>query len=104
MFLTTTASLGFQCHKEDVKCAFLQGDLEEENEDMGPADGAQLHEDVLCEPTPELARKLGLEHHQCARLLKAVYGLVNAPRRCYQRVSKDFESLGGVENETEPCV
>lgn len=104
VFLTTTASLAFQCHKGDVKCAFLQGDLEEEDEDIIPADGAQLHEDVFCMPTPELERKLGLEHHLCVRLLNAVYGLVNAPRRWYQRVSKDLENLAGVENETEPCV
>ena len=63
VFLTTAASLGFQCHKGDVKCAFPQGNLEEENEDMDPADGSQLHEDVFCEPTPELARKLELEYH-----------------------------------------
>ena len=32
------------------------------------------------------------------------YGLVNVPRRWYQRVSKDFASLNGVENTTEPCL
>ena len=87
-----------------MKRAFLQGDLEEEGEDADPAEGAKLKEDVFCEPTPELVRKLGLEHHQCVRLLKAVYGLVIAPRRWYRRVSKDLKNLGGVENETEPCV
>ena len=81
VFLTTAASLNFQCHKGDVRCAFLQGDLAEENEDMKPAESSRLNEDVFCEATPELARKLGLEHHQCVLLLKAVYGLVNAPRR-----------------------
>ena len=87
-----------------MKCAFFQSDLKEEDEDIDPADSSRLHEDVFCEPTPELARKLGLEHHQCVRLFEAVYGLVNAPRRWYQRVSKDLEKLGGVENTTEPCV
>ena len=43
--------------------------------------------------SPELSRKLQLEHHQCIRLLKAVYGLVNAPRRWYQCVATKLEYL-----------
>ena len=44
-------------------------------------------------PVPELAQRLGLEHHQCARLLKAVYGLVNAFRAWWLRVKADVASL-----------
>ena len=47
---------------------------------------------------PELSRKLQLEHHQCIRLLKAVYGLVNAPRRWYHRVATDLRNLTGAES------
>ena len=106
IFLTTVAPLHFQCHKGDVKCAFLQGDLDgaAATEDADPADGAQLQEDVFCEPSPELAQKMRLEHHQCVRLLKAVYGLVNAPLRWYHRVWKYLKKLGGLEYTTEPCV
>ena len=32
-FLTYVASLGFQSHKGDVKCAFLQGDVDEQHVD-----------------------------------------------------------------------
>ena len=32
LYLTTVASLGFQCHKGDVRCAFLQGDLNEQQD------------------------------------------------------------------------
>ena len=85
IFLTLAASLGFQTHKGDVKCAFLQGDLDEQHADDDDDDNfkiesAQPVSDTFCEPVPELSRKLQLEHHQCVRLLKAVYGLVNAPR------------------------
>jgi len=74
------------------------------DEDVDPSDTKALREDVFCEPTAELAAKLGLEHHQCVRLLKAVYGLVSTPRRWYQRVSQDFAKLGGVEHTTEPYL
>ena len=45
-----------------------------------------------------------LEHHQCVRLFKAVYGLVNAPRRWYHRVAKDLRYLRGGESVMEPCL
>ena len=54
--------------------------------------------------SPELSQKLQLEHHQCVRLLKAVYGLVSAPRRWYQRVEKDLRNLRDEEYIMEPCL
>ena len=83
-----------------MKCAFLQGDLDEQRVDGDDDDvkfkieSAQPVSDTFCEPLPELSRKLQLEHHQCIRLLKAVYGLVNAPRRRYHRVATDLRKTG----------
>ena len=82
-------------HKGDVKCAFLQRDVDEQREDDKDDDvckieSAQPVSDTFCEPVPELSRKLQLEHHQCVRLLKVVYGLVNAPRKGYHRVATDL--------------
>ena len=39
-------------------------------------EAAQPVSDTFCEPVRGLSQKLQLEHHQCVRLLKAVYGLV----------------------------
>ena len=77
--------------------ACLQGDLDEQEEDDNDDDAckvesAQPVSDARCEPVPELSRKLPLEHHQCLRLLKAVYGLVNAPKRWYHRVATDLRN------------
>ena len=110
IFLTLAASLGFQTHKGDVKCAFPQGDLDEQrvddddDDDHFKIESAQPVSDTFCEPVPELFRKLQLEHHQCIRLLKAVYGLVNAPRRWYHRVATDLRNMNGEESVTEPCL
>ena len=84
-----------------MKCAFLQGDLDEERVDDDDDDD---NFNTFCEPVPELSRKLLLEHHQCIRLLKAVYGLVNAPRRWCHRVATDFRNLTGEESVMEPCL
>ena len=46
-------------------------------------------------PIPELSLKLQLENHQCVRVLKAVNGLVNAPRRWYHRVATDLRKMSG---------
>ena len=108
IFLTLAASFGFQTHKGDVKCAFLQGDLDEQrvddddNDDSFEIESAQPVSDWFCEPVPALSRKLQLEHHQCIRLLKAVHGLVNAPRRWYHRVATDLRNLTGEESVMEP--
>ena len=108
IFLTLAASLGFQTHKGDVKCAFVQGDLDEQHadddddEDTFKIESAQPVSDTFCEPVPELSRKLQLEHHQCIRLLKAVYGLVNAPRRWYHRVATRNLAKRGLDTLDEP--
>ena len=88
-FLSAAASMGLQMHKGDVRQAFLQGD-EEQN-------------DILCEPVEELKKKLGLDRGQCVRLLKAVYGLVNAPRRWWERIRTDMKAAGWEELSTEAC-
>ena len=50
------------------------------------------------------ATQLQLEYHQCVSLLKAVYGLVNAPRRWSQRVVTDLRNMGGEESLMELCL
>ena len=109
IFLTLAASLGFQTHRGDVTCAFLQGDLDEQrvdddDDDNFKIESAQPVSDTSCEPVPELPRKLQVEHHQCIRLLKAVYGLVNTPRRWYHRVATDLRNLTGEESVMVPCL
>ena len=108
IFLTLAASLGFQTHKGDVEGAFLQGELEEQHADDDDDDNfkiesAQTVSDTFCEPVPELFRKLQLDHH-FIRLLKGVYGLVNAPRRWNHRVATDLRNMRGEESVIECCL
>ena len=95
-----------QSHKGDVRCAFLQGDLDEQYDDNDDCNiqSAQPVSDTFCEPGPELSRKLQLEHHQCVRMLKAVCGLVNAPGRCYHPVATDLRNMRGEESLMQPCL
>ena len=109
IFLTLAASLGVQIHKGE-KCAFLHKDLDEQHvdddddDDNPKIESAQSVSDTFCEPVPELSRKLQSEHHQCIRLVKAAFGLVNAPRRWYHRVATDLRNMKGEESVMEPCL
>ena len=65
--------------------------MDDDDDDNFKNESAQPVSDTF----PVFSRKLQLEHHQCFRLLKAVYGLVNAPRRWYHRVATDLRNLTG---------
>ena len=109
IFLTLAASPGFQTRKGNVKCAFLQGDLDEQHADDHDdedftIESAQPGSDTFCEPVPELSRELQVEHHQCVRLLNVVHGLVNAPSRWHHCVAADLENKGGEASPMEPCL
>ena len=89
LFLTVAGSLRMKVFKGDAKTAFLQGSVGDQ----------ALH----CEPIAELAQALGLEHHQCVRLRKSVYGLIDAPRAWWDRVETDLNKLKWRTSTTKPC-
>ena len=89
LFLTVAGSLRMKVFKGDAKTAFLQGSVGDK----------ELH----CEPIAELAQALGLEHHQCVRLRKSVYGLIDAPRAWWERVETDMNKLKWRTLTIEPC-
>ena len=89
LFLTVAGFLRMKVFKDDAKTAFLQGSVGDQ----------ELH----CEPIAELAQALELEHHQCVRLRKSVYGLIDAPRGWWERVETDMNKLKWRTLTTEPC-
>ena len=89
LFLTVARSLRMKVFKGDAKMTFLQGSVGDQ----------ELH----CEPIAELAQALGLEHHQCVRLRKSVYGLIDAPRAWWERVETDMNKLKWRTLTTEAC-
>ena len=89
LFLTVAGSLRMKVFKGDAKTAFLQGSVGDQ----------KLH----CEPIAELAQALGLEHHQCVRLRKSVYGLIDAPRAWWEGVETDMNKLKWRTLTAEPC-
>lgn len=77
LLLALAAKNGWQVHHLDVKSAFLNGDLKEE----------------VYVSQPEGFIKRGQEH-LVYKLYKALYGLRQAPRAWYAKLSKCLESMG----------
>ena len=108
MFLTAAAHKGWFINKGDVKAAFLQGDVSEEpagvKEEKAQGEHDESAKHLVCEPVPELAQALGLEHWQIVRLVKSAYGLVDAPRMWWRRLTTDLQGLGWKPCACEPCL
>lgn len=77
LLLALAAKHGWEVHHLDVKTAFLNGDIQEEV--------------YVCQPDGFVIKD---KEHLVYRLIKALYGLRQAPRAWYAKLSKNLESLG----------
>ena len=71
----------------DLKTAFLNGD---------PDPAHQGSDALYTDPPSDLKRWLNLRPEDVLRLRRAVYGLINAPLRWHQRLSRAFRQAGFV--------
>ena len=79
--------------KADAKSAFLQGQ------------DTQRARDIYITPVPELAEQLSCKPGECAKMLKAAYGLVSAPREWYGEVNNVITTKLGMKRlTTDGCV
>ena len=91
--------LNLACHrrwrtlKADARAAFLQGSE------------SQRSRSVFAQPVQELGEKMQCGPQEAVRLLRAAYGLVNAPREWYWDVEKIATQTCGMQRLTcEPCI
>ena len=89
-FLQVAAHHGFELKKADVSGAFLQG--------------REQQADRYVVPVNELADALGITRGKPARLRKAGYGLVIAPKEWVESVYEELREMGLVQCKTDPCV
>ena len=79
----------------DLKTAFLSVD---------PDPAYRWSDALYIDPPSDLKRWLKLRLEDVLRLRKAVYGLVNAPLRWHQRLSRALRQAGFVSLQMDPCV
>ena len=92
MVLGLAACHGWQCYVGDIKTAFLNGDQTE------------AARQIYAEPPEEVKLMLGLKPHELFRIMKAVYGLLHAPRAWSDKLGKELAKQGWVQSKLEPCV
>eukprot|EP00435_Cladocopium_sp_Y103_P026888 s2772_g6.t1 len=79
--------------KADAKSAFLQGRQ------------TQKHRDIFITPVAELAQALDIPPGKGARMLKAAYGLVSAPREWFGEVDEVAANKCTMKRlKTDPCI
>jgi hypothetical protein len=78
----------------DVKSAFLQGDGEELKE----------NDPIYVQAMAEVAHALDVPVGSAVKIVKAVYGLGNAPRSWFYSVHRKLTQLGGRQSTSEPCI
>jgi hypothetical protein len=85
--MSLASFMGWRIHHMDVKTTFLSGIIEEE---------------VYIEQ-PQGFEVSGKESHVC-RLMKALYGVKQAPRAWYFRFYGSLQSMGFTESEKDPNI
>jgi hypothetical protein len=87
LLLACAAAEGWKVHHMDVKSAFLNG---------------ELLEDVYVEQPPGFVKKG--EEHKVLHLIKALYGLRQAPRAWYSKLDSSLLKLGFTRSTSEHAV
>ena len=77
LVLTTASSMDWEINSMDISAAFLQGN--------------ELTRPVFIQPPPELH-----EEGKIWKLKRCLYGLSDAPREWYNRLSMELKNLGGI--------
>ena len=92
LLLSQAAQHGWGVQVGDIKTAFLNGDPTE------------FEREIYGEPPDDVRDLLGLKERELFRIRKAVYGLLNAPRRWFEKLAKELLRLGWMRSRLEPCV
>jgi len=79
--------------KDDLKTAFLQGFLYE-----------NAHERVYFHPSVPMREYYGLHHDDVCVAKRSIYGLNDAPRRWYERLSACLMENGWERHWLDPCL
>ena len=90
MFLQYAAWKKWLIQKGDVSGAFLQG--------------REYPDKLHCVPCPEILEAMNLPPGSVTQLMKACYGLVDAPLEWYKSVDTFLKGLGLVRSWSDPCV
>jgi hypothetical protein len=76
----------------DIKTAFSNGD------------DTEYARQIYGEPPDDVKQYLGMSEKELFRIRKAIYGLLNAPRKWVEKLWKELRNAGWIQSTLEPCV
>ena len=92
LLLSVAAWKQWKVQVGDIKTAFLNGDATEKSRNLG------------ADPPQEVRDMLDMKPWEVFRVLKAVYGLLHAPKVWYDKLAAVLTDMGWVRSRLEPCV
>ena len=90
LVLSVCASKHWKLWGADIKTAFLSGD--------------PSARDIYFKPPPEIKEWMKLDKDDLMKLEKAAYGLAEAPRAWFLRLTREMLSVGLVQSSLDPCL
>ena len=90
IILSICAAKGWTIWGADIKTAFLSGDAS--------------RRDLFFKPPKEVQEFMNLGPDDVLRLEKAAYGLADAPRAWFLRLSRELAAVGVTVSQLDPCV
>ena len=90
LLMQWVASHKYRLISGDIKTAFLSGDEDIRN--------------IFISPPDDVRQMLNLDHETVLRLRKAVYGLVNAPKKWWDRLKTSLIKHGFTSCALDPCA
>ena len=90
LIMQWVASHKYRLISGDIKIAFLSGDEDIRN--------------IFISPPDDVRQMLNLDHETVQRLRKAVYGLVNAPKKWWDRLKTSLIKHGFTSCALDPCA
>ena len=93
LLLQYSCDLKWDLLKDDLKTAFLQGFLYDDVEDR-----------VYFHPTPKMRQYYGMAPNEVCVAKRSIYGLNDAPRRWYERLSQGLMENGWERHWLDPCL
>lgn len=92
LLLACAARSRMRLSSGDIRTAFLQGDATESQDEL------------YGYPPPEVRQMLGMKDHEIIRIIKAIYGLLNAPKRWYDSLSRFLIDDGWIVHSLDKCL
>lgn len=80
---------GWKLWLGDIKTAFLNGD------------DTKLERSIYGDPPGDVKQYLGTSEQQLFRVRKAIYGLLNAPRKWFNKITKELGESGWIRSKLE---